>query len=84
MLTKDYIIALQQDEDTELPRPEHTNGIRDFSKVPNTILVYDYEFNLQKIINMSMSILRIAGNCNSNTLYAVDIDLDFCIFTYEI
>ena len=84
MLTKDYIIALQQDEDTELPRPEDTNGISDFSKFPNTILVYDYEFNLQKIINMSMPILRIAGNSDSNTLYAVGIDLDFCILTYEI
>lgn len=84
VLTKDYIIALQQDEDTELPRQERTSGIRDFSKVPNTILVYDYEFNLQKIINMSMPILRITGNCDSNTLYAVGIDLDFCILTYEI
>ncbi len=33
---------------------------------------------------MSMPIPRITGNCDSNTLYAVGIDLDFCILTYEI
>lgn len=33
---------------------------------------------------MSMPILSVTGNCDSNTLYVVGIDLDFCILTYEI
>lgn len=83
-ITKDYIIVLQQDEDAKLPPIKRTGGIRDFSKVPNTIFVYDYEANLKKIIKMDMPILRIEGDNNSNTLYAIGIDLDFCILTYEI
>ena len=83
-LTKDYIIALQQDEETKLPPKKRTAGIRDFSSVPNTIFVYDYDLNLKKIINMSMPILRIAASGDTNTLYAVGIDWDFCILTYEI
>jgi hypothetical protein len=33
---------------------------------------------------MGMPILRIETKGNSNTIYAVGIDLDFCIVTYEI
>ena len=44
---------------------KQTGGIRDLSKVPNTIFVYDYNFNLKKIINMSMPILRIAAKGDS-------------------
>lgn len=84
VLTKDYIVALQQDKDTEFPTTKRTSGIRDFSKVPTTLLVYDYDFNLKKIINMGMPILRIASKGDSNTLYTVGIDLDFCILRYEL
>ena len=58
---------------------KQTGGIRDLSKVPNTIFVYDYNFNLKKIINMSMPILRIAAKGDSNTLYAIGIDLETTI-----
>lgn len=84
VLTKDYIVALQQDKDTEFPTTKRTSGIRDFSTVPTTLLVYDYDFNLKKIINMGMPILRIASKGDSNTLYTVGIDLDFCILRYEL
>ena len=83
-MTKDYIIILQQDNDMKLQPIKQTGGIRDLSKVPNTIFVYDYNFNLKKIINMGMPILRVAAKGDSNTLYAIGIDLDFCIVTYEI
>lgn len=84
VLTKDYIVALQQDKDTEFPTTKRTAGIRDFSKVPTTLLVYDYDFNLKKIIDMGMPTLRIEGSGDSNTLYTVGIDLDFCILRYEL
>ena len=84
VLTKDYIITLQQDDEMKLQPIKQTGGIRDFSEVPNTIFVYDYDFNLKKIINMGMPILRIEAKGDSNTLYAIGIDLDFCILTYEI
>ena len=48
------------------------------------VIVYDYDFNLKKIIDMGMPILRIETKGNSNTIYAVGIDLYFCIVTYEI
>ena len=83
ILTKDYIITLEKEENTPTPT-KRTAGIRDLSQVPNTIFVYDYDFNLKKIIDMGMPILRIETKGNSNTIYAVGIDLDFCIVTYEI
>lgn len=83
ILTKDYIITLEKEENTSTPT-KRTAGIRDLSQVPNTIFVYDYDFNLKKIIDMGMPILRIETKGNSNTIYAVGIDLDFCIVTYEI
>ena len=83
ILTKDYIITLQKEENAPTST-KRTTGIRDFSQVPNTIFVYDYDFNLKKIIDMGMPILRIETKGNSNTIYAVGIDLDFCIVTYEI
>ena len=82
ILTKD-IITLEKEENTPTPT-KRTAGIRDLSQVPNTIFVYDYDFNLKKIIDMGMPILRIETKGNSNTIYAVGIDLDFCIVTYEI
>ena len=82
ILTKDYI-TLEKEENTPTPT-KRTAGIRDLSQVPNTIFVYDYDFNLKKIIDMGMPILRIETKGNSNTIYAVGIDLDFCIVTYEI
>lgn len=83
ILTKDYIITLEKEENTPTPT-KRTADIRDLSQVPNTIFVYDYDFNLKKIIDMGMPILRIETKGNSNTIYAVGIDLDFCIVTYEI
>ena len=83
ILTKDYIITLEKEENTPTPT-KRTAGIRDLSQVPNTIFVYDYDFNLKKIIDMGMPILRIETKGNFNTIYAVGIDLDFCIVTYEI
>ena len=83
ILTKDYIITLQKEENAP-SSTKRTAGIRDLSQVPNTIFVYDYDFNLKKIIDMGMPILRIETKGNSNTIYAVGIDLDFCIVTYEI
>ena len=83
ILTKDYIITLEKEENTPTPT-KRTAGIRDLSQVPNTIFVYDYDFNLKKIIDMGMPILCIETKGNSNTIYAVGIDLDFCIVTYEI
>ena len=83
-MTKDYIIILQQDNDMKLQPIKQTGGIRDLSKVPHTIFVYNYNFNLKKVINMGMPILRNAAKGDSNTLYAIGIDLDFCIVTYEI
>lgn len=43
ILTKDYIITLEKEENTPTPT-KRTAGIRDLSQVPNTIFVYDYEF----------------------------------------
>lgn len=83
ILTKDYIITLEKEENTPTPT-KRTAGIRDLSQVPNTIFVYDYDFNLKKIIDMGMPILCIETKGNSNTIYAVGIDLDFCIVTYEV
>ena len=72
-----YCPATRREHGTISPEI-HQRNTR-FSKVPNMILMYDYEFNMQKPINMSMPIPRIAGNCYFNTLYAVAYRPEFCI-----
>jgi len=81
-LTRDYIVTLERDYSID-GTDEKTVG-RDFSKLPQTIFLYDYDLKLKKIINMGMPILRIASDPNNNTVYAIGLHPDFVIVEFEI
>lgn len=81
-LTKDYIVTLQRDYQND-PTDETTVG-RDFSKIPQTLFLYDYKSNLKKIVHLHTPILRIAADTKSNTVYAIVIDPDFRLVKCEL
>ncbi len=82
--TKDYIIFRKQDEQYPLPKQERTPGIRDLSKVPHTIYIFDYDLNLIKIADLNMAILNIKSTPESNTLYLIALKDSYCIAKCDI
>ena len=81
-LTKDYIVTLQRDYQTD-PTNEVKVG-RDFTKLPQTLFLYDYKSNLRKIVNLGMPVLRIAADIKNNTVYAIVVNPDFMIVKCEL
>lgn len=79
IMTKDYIITLEKDEQTAPIIKKPTSGVRDLSQLPYTMFLYDYDFNLKKIINLNMPLLRITGNSLSNTVYLIGLDGSYSI-----
>jgi hypothetical protein len=75
---KDYVACLRN----ELPLKE-VRG-RDMSKLPRTIYLFDYKGELVKICELEHPTLRIAGDGESNTLYAVNVPDEFCLVKYEL
>lgn len=82
-LTKDYIVLLQRDEEVEGKRPEAKRP-RDMSILPHSLYVYDYNLDLIKIINMPFPLLRLCGDKENNTVYAVGINPEFMIFSTDL
>lgn len=82
--TKDYIIFRKQDEEHPLPKQEKTTGVRDLSSLPQSIYVFDYHLNLQKIIHLDMSLLRITGTPKNNTIHILGLKNSYCIAQCDI
>lgn len=81
-LTKDYIVCHQRDYTSD-DIDETTVG-RDFTKIPKTVFLYDYNGELIKIVNLKYPIIRIAANIYSNNLYAVILNDEFQIVKYSL
>lgn len=84
IMAKDYIITLERDEQTAPVVNKPTPGIRDLSQLPYTMFLYDYDFNLKKIINLNIPLLRITGNSLSNTVYLIGLDGSYSILKCEV
>lgn len=81
-LTKDYIITIERDEQTqevETKSSSENRFVRAFSKTPQTLFVYDYEFNLKKILYTRIPMFRLAARGNDNTVYFMGVKEEFCI-----
>jgi len=81
-LTADYIVTLERDrkfDDTD----ESRTG-RDFTKLPQTVFLYNYDLQLEKIVDLGMPILRLAADTSNNTLYAIVVNPDFMIVKCEL
>jgi hypothetical protein len=82
VLTRDFIIARQRDYEND-PTDESTVG-RDFSKLPTTVFLYNYEAELEEIVDLGQKVLRIAAEPDSNTLFAIIVEDEFRIVKYEL
>jgi hypothetical protein len=77
--TKDYFVAARHKEfknDIDI-----TTG---WTKRPQTLYLYDYDLNLKKIVDVGIPIVRITGNENSNTVYAIVINPEYSIVKIEL
>ena len=81
-LTKDYIVTMERDYTTD-NTDESTVG-RDADKLSKTLFVYDYKGNLLKILKCKVSFGRIAGNINTNDVYAIVPNPDFMLVKITI
>lgn len=81
-LTQDYIVALQRDYFTD--NTDESKVGRDFSQLPQTVFLYDYDLNLIRIINTGIPLLRLAADPHNNTVYAIGVNPDFNIVKFDI
>lgn len=82
-LTDKYIVLLQRDEVVEGNKPEASSP-RDLSVLPRSLFIYDYDLNLKKIINMPFPLLRLCGDMDSDTVYAVGVNPEFMILKIDL
>lgn len=78
-LTKDYIVTIERDSINKKKYPKKEGEIRKFSKAPNTLFIYDYDWNLLKIIDIDLPILRLASDGLSNEVFFIGVNPEFCI-----
>jgi hypothetical protein len=82
-LTKNYIVESKRDVKVEGDLSPQVSG-RDVKALPQSLFVYDYNYVLQKIINLKFPVLRIAGSISSDELYAVVADPEFKIIKLSV
>lgn len=77
-LLKDYIVTVGNTADDLNDIPKNSNIERDFNQLSRSLFIYDYNYNLKKIISLKMPILRVVSDVNSNLLYLINyIDGEF-------
>ena len=81
-LSKDYIVTIQRDYEVD-KTDESTVGM-DFEKLPTTLFLYNYIGELQKIVDIGIPIFRIAGDIESNDLFAIGVDPEFVLVKCEL
>lgn len=81
-LLKDYIITIQRDY--EVDKTDESTVDMDFEKLPTTLFLYNYKGELKKIVDIGVPIFRIAGDIESNELYAIGVDPEFVLMRCEL
>jgi hypothetical protein len=81
--TKDYIACMTEDERNR--ENTFTLSMRGREmKIPlQSVYLFDYEGNLVYILNPDTHIIRLASCTDSNLLYAVSVNPDFRIVTFD-
>lgn len=82
-LTKNYIVESKRDVKVEGDLSPQVSD-RDVKDLPQSLFVYDYNYTLQKIINLKFPVLRIAGNITSDELYAIVANPEFKIIRLSV
>ena len=75
-LTKNYIVAAKKDMKHEEAAPKQAGG-RDMSQLPQSLFLYGMSGELQRIINLDIPIVRIAGNPETDKVYAIIANPEF-------
>lgn len=81
-LTKDYIVTVERDKKTRevsFDNDSVSSGKRRFTQTPQTLFVYDYNYQLKKIVHTKLPMFRIASDGITNELFFIAAHPDFCI-----
>lgn len=81
-LTSNYIVTIEND-----PKEEQVDYFKiglDYSKLPRSICLYDYELQLRKVIKLDMPIIRLASSYKDDTVYILGVNPDFIIYKLEL
>ena len=82
-LTDDYIVLLQRDTQVEETVSSKERG-RSMALLPHSLFIYDYDLQLKKIINMPFPMLRLCGDAETNTVYAMCVDPEFELISINL
>lgn len=83
-LTNDYIVLLQRDTEMEENISNKDMRGRNMASLPRSLFVYDYDLNLKKIVNMPFPMLRLCGDVETNTVYAMSVNPEFELIKLEL
>ena len=86
-ITKDYIVSIERDKETSPSASGKEKGKqsgRPFSNAPHHIFVYDKNLDVVKIIDVNIPIFRIAADYQSNWVYVIGVNPEFCIAAFDI
>ena len=83
-LTNDYIVLLQRDTEIEENISNKDMRGRNMASLPRSLFVYDYDLNLKKIVNMPFPMLRLCGDVETNTVYAMSVNPEFELIKLEL
>lgn len=82
-LTDDYIVLLQRDTQVEETVSSKERG-RSMALLPHSLFIYDYDLQLKKIINMPFPMLRLCGDAETNTVYAMCVNPEFELISIDL
>lgn len=83
-LTEDYIVLLQRDTEVEESISKQEMRGRNVASLPRSLFVYDYDLDLKRIINMPFPMLRLCGDVETNTVYAMSVNPEFELIKIEL
>ena len=83
-LTDDYIVLLQRDTEVEESISKQEMRGRNVASLPRSLFVYDYDLDLKKIVNMPFPMLRLCGDVETNTVYAMSVNPEFELIKIEL
>ena len=83
-LTDDYIVLLQRDTEVEGVLSNKEKRGRNMASLPHSLFVYDYDLKLKKIINMPFPMLRLCGDADTNTVYAMSVNPEFELISIDL
>ena len=77
-LIKDYIVTVGNTEEDLKHIPVGNGSGTDFTQLPRSLFIYDYDYNLIKVISLETPTFRVTSNINSNELHFINyIDGEF-------